>query len=172
MSENLKNDFAETILRERLLRQSMAGILHSASSDIRNSVNGIMGMMETLTSQGHDPQQRQPFSVIQKCADDLLNLSDNLFDCIRMEHKERLAEKPPFKLKALIQNVTRVFESQLRMKGIQLECEFQEDLPLFVHTDPADLTQILVNLLSNAMRYTSQGKVTCRVTKDVKEKNK
>jgi signal transduction histidine kinase/ActR/RegA family two-component response regulator len=146
---------------ESALAQS--DFLSTMSHEIRTPLNGIAGLAHLLMEENPQPHQINYIKTIQFSANNLMSIVNDVLDFNKIEAGHIALEKIPFQLKELVSEVSTVNQIKAADKGITLKVKFDPDLPDRVIGDPLRLTQILNNLVSNAVKFTHHGGVTIEV---------
>jgi signal transduction histidine kinase len=147
--------------RERAENASRAksAFLANMSHEIRTPIGGIMGLTEVLISRAADGKEREYLGMIRHSADSLLALVNDILDISRVEARKMKLEIAPFDLPAMLGKLHRIFRIQAEEKGLGFELRLGPGLPGLVSGDCSRIEQILNNLLSNALKFTSRGLV-------------
>ena len=133
------------------------------SHEIKTPMQAILGMLELLEQSELTPAQRELSRHVTHSAALLQTLLHDLLDLSRIESKEVTLESIPFESQFVIHSVVTQLEEQAHSKGIALLVDIDPALPAKLRGDPLRLTQILFNLLGNAIKFTSQGSVRLQV---------
>ncbi|WP_456412392.1 ATP-binding protein [Thiolapillus sp.] len=135
--------------------------LSNVSHELRTPLNSILLLSKLLVKedQGLNEEQRQQLRVIHEASVDLRGLIDNILDLSRIEAGRLLPNVEETDLHALLEELASLMRPQFAEKGLQLELDIADVAPARIHTDPDKLKQILKNFLSNALKFTMQGKV-------------
>lgn len=137
--------------------------LATMSHEFRSPLNGIIGMSELLHGTRLGPEQREYAEVIQTSAQTLLLLVDDVLDISAIEAGKLKRKDADFNLTELVDRLTRMLHQPAVDKGLALRSAIGDDVPVRLHGDGAHLTQILLNLMHNAVKFTERGSVTLQV---------
>jgi signal transduction histidine kinase/ActR/RegA family two-component response regulator len=148
----------------RRTSQEKSVFLASMSHEIRTPMNAIFGFTNLLAEQTTDPVQADYVASIRKSGQALLSLINDVLDLSKMEAGKLELREEPTDLREVVDQVLTMFRQAAADKGISLTAEFAgcSDVPLMV--DPVRLRQVLINLVSNAVKYTEQGGVMLHVS--------
>jgi PAS domain S-box-containing protein len=133
--------------------------LANMSHEIRSPMNAVMGLSYLLSHTLLTADQSALLAKIQVASNSLLSVITNILDLSKIEANELLVESTVFSLTDLLRDVGVVMAVQAEAKGIEFLMNTSNDLPEALAGDPTRLKQILVNLLSNAIRFTNEGSV-------------
>lgn len=137
--------------------------LAQVSHEIRTQLAGILGMAQVTLETKLTPQQREYLELVTSSADALLTVVNDLLDLSKIEAGHLVVEDMPFSLRDNLRDTVTSMLVTAEEKEIALELETGEDVPDRVIGDPGRLRQILINLISNAMKFTEEGGVTVSV---------
>jgi PAS domain S-box-containing protein len=156
----------EELVRARAAAEQAAAaksqFLSNMSHEIRTPLNAIVGLAHLLREEATQPDQRQKLDTIQFSADNLLALINDVLDFSKIEAGTQRAEARPFDLPQLLANLLAMFAQRAEEKGLTLVADLAADLPMWVVGDQYHLSQILTNLLGNALKFTERGQVALR----------
>ncbi|HEY2346336.1 MAG TPA: ATP-binding protein [Xanthomonadaceae bacterium] len=133
------------------------------SHELRSPLNGIIGMSEVLTSTRLNPEQRECADVIQTSAQALLMMVEDVLNFAAIEAGKLQRKEGVFSLRQLVRKVRTVLLPLAASKGLQLTVRMEDGIPDWVVGDSGHLTQILLNLLNNALKFTDSGTVSLEV---------
>ncbi len=139
------------------------------SHEIRTPLNGLLGFTELLRSTHLSPEQQEFVHTVQNSGETLLLLLNDLLDFSKIESGAMELSTEPVVLRQLLDEVTKLQQSTARRKGIRLSLQVDPACPASILTDRQRLRQVLLNLLSNALKFTSTGEVETVVSPGEKE---
>lgn len=137
--------------------------LATMSHEIRTPMNAILGMTHLLKQDSPRKDQVEPINILDFSGKTLLSLIDDVLDFSKIEAGKIEFESIEFEINKLINVIMESFKATASNKGIELEKEIEEGIPNALVGDPARLTQILNNLVSNALKFTEEGEVKVKV---------
>ncbi|MDL2339344.1 MAG: ATP-binding protein, partial [Pseudomonadota bacterium] len=145
--------------------QAKSRYITTISHELRTPLNSIIGYAQLLDEDDSIPaHRRQAVSVIRRGGDHLLSLIEGTLDIARIESGRFALEVKPMRLRDCLHEMTSLFELQAAGKGIEFFHAIADNVPEVVRTDEKRLRQILINVLGNAVKFTSQGRVIFRVS--------
>lgn len=133
------------------------------SHEIRNSINGVIGMLNLLRSTSLDTQQYDYTHTAHNAASSLLALVNNVLDFSKIEVGRLELENIDFDVRRTVSNVMDLFRYEVDTKQLALECLIADNVPQIVRGDPTRVRQVLANLVSNAIKFSDVGNITLRV---------
>ncbi len=154
-----RDDLGRIEARARQLAEARDHFYADASHEIRTPLNAVLGFAHMLARTPLDHRQREMLDGIQSAGDNLLRLLDDLLDASKMEAGMLRIEQRPFSLREVLKGVETLFSIKMLEKRLAFRVEIHPDTPDTLLGDPARLTQILANLIGNAVKFTRQGYV-------------
>jgi CheY-like chemotaxis protein len=138
--------------------------LANMSHEIRTPMNAIVGLTNLLIKTPANELQAKYLGVIQKSGANLLVIINDILDLAKIEAGKMELEKVPFPLHIAIHNIHTILSLKAEEKGIQMKEFIAEEVPQYVIGDETRITQVVMNLAGNAIKFTEKGSVTISVT--------
>ncbi len=166
--DNLKRAIQAISIEKRNAENSAkfkSRFLSSMSHEIRTPINGILGLAELLSMEDLTAKQASFIESILSGGKHLLHLINEILDLSKLEEGKIELNNRLFSLYEAVQNSVQTFWKQAEDKGIQLSFQIDPDLPEYYLGDYFRISQIFLNLISNAVKFTESGKVTVKVAR-------
>jgi signal transduction histidine kinase/CheY-like chemotaxis protein len=163
MLGTLNADLLEQTARAEKLASVKSEFLATMSHEIRTPMNGVLGMAQALENMPLDAITRDYVGVIRESAESLLGIINDILDYSRLEAGKMTVAPSAIRLRILMDAQAALFASACAQKKLRLQVEIDPAAPVGIESDPVRLRQILVNLVGNAVKFTSQGQITLRV---------
>lgn len=146
--------------------QAKSQFLATMSHEIRTPMNAVLGMTELLMDTGLTQKQQYFAETISKSGDALLTLLNDLLDLSKIESGKLELDLQMLDIRQCVQDVFSILQPKAVAKGLQIQHRIDNSVPQIVLGDTARLRQILINLVSNAIKFTDQGQISIMVTAD------
>ncbi len=143
--------------------RAKAALLSTISHEIRTPLNAVVGIVNLLKGTGPTPEQTSLLNVLQYSSGHLLSLINDVLDLSRIESGKMELEEKSFPIRELIFSTLASLRVMADEKGLTLHAEIDEQIPALVSGDPVKITQVLTNLIGNALKFTPQGSVKVRL---------
>ncbi len=147
--------------------------LANMSHELRTPMNAIMGMTDLVLRRAIDPKQIDQLGKVKTASKHLLHVIDDILDISKIEAGRLQLERADFRLGEMLENIVSLMGHKAAEKGLKLLIDLEEGLPMRrFNGDPTRLSQILLNLIGNALKFTERGEIAlrCRCIEDDADK--
>jgi|GEM_PF-4778195 len=156
---DLKKHEHEKLNEAKEVNVEKINFLATVSHEIRTPMTGIMALVNLLSNTHLSDMQREYVETLQKTGNTLLSMLNNILDLSKAESGNMQIETINFNLREVVQNIFDIMEHFAKDKKLEFKLSFDPRVPKIVAGDPTRLSQILTNLINNAIKFTSQGHV-------------
>ncbi len=160
----LEADVAMALAQAQEASRLKSAFVATVSHEIRTPMNGVLGLTEMLLDSDLDTTQRVQLLALRESGQSLLGLINDILDFSKIEAGKLDIEELDFDLGAVIRSVAGAISAQAHDKGLEANVDIDQDVPCWVRGDSLRLRQVLVNLASNAVKFTEHGSVNLGVS--------
>lgn len=160
-----------TLIAEDAVK-SKQQFLSNMSHEIRTPMNAIIGFTKVVLKTELSEKQEEYLEAIKTSGDALIVLINDILDLAKVDAGKMTFEETPFKLASSLLAMLHLFEPKIEEKNLTLIKEYDKNIPRVLIGDPVRLHQIILNLVSNAVKFTSTGKITVKVQLQKQEEGK
>lgn len=142
--------------------RSKSGFLANMSHEIRTPLNGILGFTDLLIKNDPHEKDKKHLELIRSSGDTLLNLLSDILDLNKIEQGKLSIEKIRFNFKNAVEQTLTPYRYRANEKGLQFSISYDDKIPQQVLGDPTRIKQLIINLVSNAIKFTETGGIAIR----------
>ncbi|MGS6322747.1 histidine kinase dimerization/phospho-acceptor domain-containing protein, partial [Enterobacter hormaechei] len=168
--QNVELDLAKKRAQEaaRIKSEFLANMSH----ELRTPLNGVIGFTRLTLKSELNPTQRDHLHTIERSANNLLTIINDVLDFSKLEAGKLILESIPFPLRSTLDDVVTLLAHSSHDKGLELTLNIKNDVPDNVIGDPLRLQQVITNLVGNAIKFTESGNIDILVEKRALSNNK
>jgi len=156
---------------EKMIRQTARIKEHfmaNMSHEIRTPMNAILGFTNLLHRKNLDAESKEYVETIQRSGENLLTIINDVLDLSKIEAGMMRIESAPFSIRGLLHSIEVMFKTKADEKGIKIHTDIDDTVPDTLEGDATRLTQILINLIGNALKFTKDGSISIKISNEGK----
>ncbi|WP_320007929.1 response regulator [Maridesulfovibrio sp.] len=165
----MEQEYRQAVADAQAANEAKSSFLATISHELRTPMNGILGLSEILLSTGLAVEQQEYVELIKASASSLLRVLNDMLDYSKIERRILELREGVFNLRQTLALVLNSHQPNAANKGLQLECFVHPDVAKDLQGDSGRLTQILNNLVGNAIKYTETGGISIEVVPDASD---
>ncbi|MGI0117537.1 hybrid sensor histidine kinase/response regulator [Zooshikella sp. RANM57] len=169
--QHYTNELIQTNHQAKMASRAKSDFLAMMTHELRTPMNGVLGMLQLLDCTELSHEQREYIKIASNSTEHLLKVINDILDFSRIERGQLTLEEGIFNLHEVLKSCVRTFQHHAAAKGLQLVTQFSGIPPgLQVTADATRLKQVIINLISNAIKFTHQGSITLKA--QIKKRDK
>jgi signal transduction histidine kinase/ActR/RegA family two-component response regulator len=153
----------EAVRRAQAANKAKSEFLANVSHELRTPMNGVIGMLDMALTSATPADRNEELQTAQRCAYSLLALLNDILDLSKIEAGKMTLERIPFDLRAILDDCIKGQQPKAFQNGVTLLCDVSPDVPEHIIGDPLRIRQIVSNLVSNAVKFTTHGSTWVKV---------
>lgn len=162
------NELKQAKIKAEAANLAKSEFLASVSHEIRTPLTAVIGMAELLSESELNHEQKKYVEICRRAGDNLLNLISDILDLSRIEAGHMDVREEDFNISEIMEKSVEILSVRAREKGLDLKWQIGPGVPEFMRGDATHVRQVLVNLISNAVKFTEEGEITVTVYREEK----
>jgi len=139
----------------------------SMSQELKTPLQGMLKLMESVQKNSYTPETLRSLSIIRSSGFGLLTLLDDLTDVYRLEQGKLTPKIKVFTVRQHFEDLVHLLAINAHVKGLKIFCTIDSNVPAKIESDPVRLSQVTLNLLANALKFTTQGKIELNISSQI-----
>jgi two-component system, sensor histidine kinase and response regulator len=168
LTHKLEVAYDQALQASRLKSEFVANISH----EVRTPISAVIGMSDLLLDTALTDEQKQFAKIVRESAESLLTIINDILDFSKIEAGKIELESIDFSINSILASCAELLSSTARRKGLELITEIDPSIPSILSGDPVRLRQILLNLTSNAIKFTESGEVVLRAVQVARDQGR
>ena len=148
--------------------QAKSKFIISMSKELSAPLQGMLNLLKSIEQNPYDPEYLRSLSLVRSSGVRLLNLLNDLMDVYRLEKGHLRPKIKTFEVRPHFEDLTHLLVINAQSKGLKILCTIDSKVPAKIESDPVRLSQITLNLLANALKFTNQGQVELKISSQMK----
>ncbi len=151
-------------LKEKEANEAKSEFLANMSHEIRTPMNAIIGMADLALMTSDENELHRYLSIVKSSSNHLLLVVNDILDFSKIESGNLLLEQREFHLNNIFYSIEKIYQFEIHKKGLILTFDISNDLPISIVADELRIRQILINLISNSLKFTEKGEIKIRAS--------
>ena len=167
--KKIQRELIDAKIKAENAAKSKQQFLANMSHEIRTPLNAIIGFTKVILKTDLTPKQTEYLTAIKMSGDTLVVLINDILDLAKVDAGKMVFEAVPFRLSLSISSMLHLFEPKIEEKNLKLIVKYDENIPEILVGDPIRLHQIILNLVSNAVKFTNEGAITVKIRRLIED---
>lgn len=160
--KNIEQQLEKSLEAEHKASMARQLLFSKLSHELRTPLNAIIGYTDLMLEDNQNPAQTEYLNTVKDAGESLVILINEILDFTQLESKKIQLDRVPFDLNLLVSSTVRILTNEAQQKNLRIVIQKKSPKEIYVNADPLRIRQILMNLISNAIKFTKEGKITIK----------